>query len=258
MAYPKKTIEQFAIELNEVHGGKIVLAADAEYITNKKPIKVVCTLCNHAWAPRPSNLLHQNGCGECALQRARDNWGRRRRPAGTTAEKAKARQLRADGWTYEAIAIELNRSRLSIRSWCDPKVYEKKRAYRVAYNKANRERKNAIGRRYYHETEHAKTDSCHKTTLRKRDLEAEWIGLSPAEQQQILDLYKQRDRMNKEAGYVAFHIDHIYPVAKGGAHAYYNLRIITAEDNISKGARLSEEDWSLYQMRVAALFTATN
>ncbi len=193
-------------------------------------------------------------CVKCSAQKAKDSWGKKRQPRATEAEKAKARKLRAEGKSYYEISDELNRSRSAIQCWCDPKHLEKHRAKNAAYDIANRESNRDYSRRYYHETEHGKAIMDQHAALRIRDQEGEWIGLSPAEKEQILDLYKQRDRLNKEAGHTAYEIDHIYPVSKGGSHSLYNLRILSKEENRSKSAKVSADDWALYQQRVAELF----
>ena len=48
--------------------------------------------------------------------------------------------------------------------------------------------------------------------------------------------------MNKEAGEILFHVDHIVPVSKGGKHHPSNLRIITAFENLSKKGKLLEPE----------------
>jgi 5-methylcytosine-specific restriction endonuclease McrA len=35
-----------------------------------------------------------------------------------------------------------------------------------------------------------------------------------------------------------FHVDHIIPLAKGGLHTFENLQILTAKENLAKGARI--------------------
>jgi hypothetical protein len=60
----KSNINEFAVKLFKVHGSKLTLAADAEYIGAQKPIKVICQ-CSHAWAPRPNDLLSGYGCPKC-------------------------------------------------------------------------------------------------------------------------------------------------------------------------------------------------
>ena len=58
----------------------------------------------------------------------------------------------------------------------------------------------------------------------------------------IKAIYIERDRLNAEAGFIAYHVDHIHPIAKGGAHHPDNLQILSAEENIRKGAKLNLEE----------------
>jgi hypothetical protein len=45
--------------------------------------------------------------------------------------------------------------------------------------------------------------------------------------------------LNHAAGRIAYHVDHIQPLAGGGLHHPENLRVIQAEENIRKGAMIT-------------------
>ena len=62
--------------------------------------------------------------------------------------------------------------------------------------------------------------------------------LSVKEIDMIKNLYKEKNRLNSEAGLIKFHIDHIIPLSKGGAHVFDNLRIISAKENLAKGSKI--------------------
>ena len=47
---------------------------------------------------------------------------------------------------------------------------------------------------------------------------------------------KERLRLEADTG-VAHHIDHIIPIAAGGTHTAENLQVLTAEENMAKGAK---------------------
>ena len=50
-----------------------------------------------------------------------------------------------------------------------------------------------------------------------------------------LPFAKERLRLEAETG-VAHHIDHLIPLAAGGTHTRENLQVLTASENIAKGA----------------------
>ncbi len=252
----KKTTEQFAIELAAVHDDKITLAAGAEYITALKPIKVDCAVCGYQWSPLASSLVNNcSGCPECAHQRKRDTWGKKKAsPKATEAEKEKARQMNSEGMSYEDIASELKRSPTSVRLWCNPEAAEKKRQDDAAYRSKNIEQVRAKDRRYRTETSSGKAGQANAAALRRYYRECDWVTLNDVEQQRVINFYHCRNILNEEAGYIKWHVDHIYPLVLGGAHEAYNLRLLKAEDNLSKGKKLRPEDWNLYQQRVAELF----
>jgi len=79
-------------------------------------------------------------------------------------------------------------------------------------------------------------------SARRRALKAETYDvLSIEEQNEVREIYKECKKLNEEAGYIKFHVDHIKPLSKGGAHAPYNLQILLAEDNLRKSDKWSDE-----------------
>ena len=82
----------------------------------------------------------------------------------------------------------------------------------------------------------------HKTAAylkrRKQRLEVQTPRLTKAEQERIQRLYEERDRLNEASGCIEYHVDHIIPLAKGGMHHPGNLQLITAAENMRKGAKL--------------------
>jgi len=61
-----------------------------------------------------------------------------------------------------------------------------------------------------------------------------------SEKERLVKIYKLRDLLTKATGF-EHHVDHIWPLSKGGPHWSGNLQIITAEENLSKGDKLCEE-----------------
>lgn len=66
---------------------------------------------------------------------------------------------------------------------------------------------------------------------------SEALILTPEEHQRILFIYKECAIITEKTG-VLHHVDHIYPISKGGLHHPDNLQILTATENIRKGNKL--------------------
>ena len=73
---------------------------------------------------------------------------------------------------------------------------------------------------------------------RKARLKAQTPELTEEEERKISNLYQLRDALNEDAGYVAYHVDHIVPLARGGLHHPVNLRVMPSLENIKKGDRI--------------------
>ena len=58
-----------------------------------------------------------------------------------------------------------------------------------------------------------------------------------ADMQKIAEFYKESERLTNETG-MAHHVDHIMPLSKGGLHHQDNLQVLTATENLKKGAKL--------------------
>ena len=58
--------------------------------------------------------------------------------------------------------------------------------------------------------------------------------LSSEDRDKVRDIYEESSKLNKEAGYIKYHVDHIRPLSKGGTHSPDNLQILLAEDNLKK------------------------
>ncbi len=54
----------------------------------------------------------------------------------------------------------------------------------------------------------------------------------------IKDIYAQAKLLEQETG-IKYHVDHIIPISKGGMHIPSNLQILTATENLKKGAKIS-------------------
>ena len=61
---------------------------------------------------------------------------------------------------------------------------------------------------------------------------------SDADMSEISEFYKESERLTKKTG-VAHHVDHIIPLSKGGLHHQDNLQVLTAEENLKKGSKIT-------------------
>ncbi len=81
----------------------------------------------------------------------------------------------------------------------------------------------------------------HKSAIylqrRKERLREQTPELSDEEEELVQQIYEQRDRLNQVAGFIQYHVDHVIPLAKGGQHHPDNLQVISANENVRKGAK---------------------
>ena len=249
-----KAANAFPDRLAAVHEGRIVLRDDAVYKGSQKPIEVHCTVCDHSWEPEVHSLvINKSGCPACAVNRRKMSAGKLRLARATEAEKQKARELRSQGLTYSDIAKELKRSQKAVRNWIDSKQASRSREASSAWLERNREKANE-NRRCWYRTVHGYSNAHYHSNLRRAEIEADIIGMSDRDLQRINNFYEVAMLLNKEAGYTAYHVDHIIPLAKGGVHSHENLQILTASENLAKNAKIRPEDVATYQRNVAELF----
>jgi len=74
----------------------------------------------------------------------------------------------------------------------------------------------------------------------KKDAIPEHLIDCETEKKRVRDIYKLCTLISKATG-ITHHVDHMWPVAKGGPHWSGNLQIIPAHDNLSKSATLIPE-----------------
>lgn len=206
------------------------------------------------------------GCRKCSAKATSESAGKKRSPRASTAEKLKGHDLYAKYGNYAEVARQLGRSETTIAKWLDPKIAERSRKTSAEWTAKNQERSKANYRRYK-ESAHGKASRrTHEARRRKlKRSETEWIddiaGLvtlhSPpttgADLSREQAVYLECERITKETS-VEHHVDHIWPLSLGGPHEFWNLQIITAEENRAKHNKYSEEDQYLYACRIGMLF----
>lgn len=74
-----------------------------------------------------------------------------------------------------------------------------------------------------------------KTNVRRKKMR-KW-PCSEIEGLMIKYRYEDARRVSRETG-VEHHVDHIIPLARGGPHLPWNLRVVTKDENLSKGAKI--------------------
>lgn len=133
--------------------------------------------------------------------------------------------------------LDCKKVRMKANYWSDPETYrEYNRQYeaqperKVKRSKAKRSvHGRALGRSY---------------AAKRRELVRSQIALTELFSEEIQSIYKDCVAKTKETG-IEYHVDHIVPITNEticGLHVPWNLQIITAKDNLSKGNRLREEE----------------
>jgi len=102
---------------------------------------------------------------------------------------------------------------------------EKIREYKKQYRQENRDYYLECSRRY---------------VALKRSAIPEHLLNCKVERQRLVDIYALRQRISDATG-IEYHVDHMWPLSKGGPHWSGNLQIIPADENLSKRDSVDEE-----------------
>jgi hypothetical protein len=113
--------------------------------------------------------------------------------------------------------------------------YDRYITYSRKYESENREARVEKNRKYIKANPHKRLEFDLKKKVAKQQASVTW-----ANEELIAKVYRLRDKLNKLAGYVKYHVDHEIPLRGkkvSGLHVENNLRIMLAKDNLSKGNR---------------------
>jgi 5-methylcytosine-specific restriction endonuclease McrA len=114
----------------------------------------------------------------------------------------------------------------------DPEYKAKRRAQGRKHSLDSHRRRYGVDASY---TERVKANAAHQKVKRRRLMGL--VELTPAEELQVKAIYRLRYTLTRETG-IEYHVDHRIPLKHGGKHHPDNLWVITAKENLSKGAKL--------------------
>lgn len=109
------------------------------------------------------------------------------------------------------------------------------------YQSSNKNKVKSWAKNSYQNAKPAYFARVRKRELAKINRTPPWLSVEQLAE--ITAIYKERDRLQTETG-EAYHVDHIVPLQGSnvsGLHVPWNLRIIPAYNNLSKGNKLLSE-----------------
>lgn len=117
--------------------------------------------------------------------------------------------------------------------------YSKNKISLLAQNKNwvsnNRKLSNNYKKRYQYKNKSKYSSYCAKRRACKLQQTPSWITKNQLKEIEMI--YFERDKLNEEAGYIKYHVDHIIPLQGEtcrGLHVPWNLQILEASNNSRK------------------------
>ena len=129
---------------------------------------------------------------------------------------------------------------------CHKQYYQENSEYHKQYRQENREKRRDYFKQHYQENREKYAEYRAKRRALTQDAIPESLIDCLVEKERLVQIYKLRDLLTK-ATCVEYHVDHIWPLSKGGPHWSGNLQIITAEENLSKNASFCEDTARIIQ-----------
>jgi hypothetical protein len=108
-----------------------------------------------------------------------------------------------------------------------------------AKSRYNKSEKGKESHKRYRETEKGQRTSRHCHARRRAKVKKASIGLTREQEDEIQQIYLHAVRVTNKLQ-IAFEVDHIVPVSKGGKHEPLNLQVVPRAWNRSKGNKHTE------------------
>jgi hypothetical protein len=102
-----------------------------------------------------------------------------------------------------------------------------------AYYEANKEKIAERGKDYREANRERYNEIYSRRRARKRKAIPKFLRNCEVERKRIRDIFKLRQVISEATG-IEHHVDHMWPLSKGGPHWSGNLQILTATENLSK------------------------
>jgi hypothetical protein len=260
------TTEQAVERLREALGGFYDFSR-VEWKGSTVPVTITCPL-HGTWHPHPGNIFYNRGSGCFGCNKRKfteeDKWlaleGKLRcRDCGVVKETNLENFPARDGWyrlqCRPCLAGHETRRRREKAEEIQAKDrarWPKRREYHMARMKADYHRK--MKDPEYVEKERARNRARAKRDVGKwraivsirrvRKLQATPLWLSEEDKQAMRDIYIQAAELTRGTG-IRYNVDHIVPLTNDrvcGLHVPWNLQIIPAWENLSKGNRFDEAE----------------
>jgi len=127
----------------------------------------------------------------------------------------------------------IEKERINSTRWKKKNV-QKNRQNSLRWQKQNPEKACERSKRWHRKNPHVMASATSKYRVSKKNQTPQ---LSKQETKIIGEIYKACKRLSDCTG-IKFHVDHIFPISKGGIHHPLNLQILPAKINIQKSNKV--------------------
>jgi hypothetical protein len=172
-------------------------------------------------------------CRDCRDER--NGRGQAWRAEHPDRQAASTRNWQLNNWEAQQEVWRRAEKNKQQRDAADPDYREHRRAQSRKHALDSNRRRYGVDQEY---TERVKAKSAHHKVKRRRLMAL--VELTSQEELQVKAIYRLRYTLSRETG-TEYHVDHRIPLKHGGKHHPSNLWVITATENLRKGAKLPEE-----------------